>query len=82
MVPDASASEFFPDVSEWHQVSTAIFLERIWTLPFFGADFKDHQTFMESCQEREGELRKKLAEEQVRIPDDPRLSKLSQLNIR
>lgn len=37
---------------------------------------------MEACQEREGELRKKLAEEQVRIRDDPRLSKLSQLNIR
>jgi len=84
--------------SRWFQMHLQVncfqmFLNGIrFQLPFFWKEFglspfsvqisKITRPYIESCQEREGELRKKLAEEQVRIQDDPRLSKLSQLNIR
>ena len=73
-------------------VSRCFWMASGFQLPFFWKEFglspfsvqisKITRPYIESCQEREGELRKKLAEEQVRIQDDPRLSKLSQLNIR
>ena len=76
MVPDASASELFPDVSEWHQVSTAIFLERIWTVPFFGADFEDHQTIYRILSG----ARRRTAQEACRgTGKDPRWSKIIQV---
>ena len=84
--------------SRWFQMHLQVncfqmFLNGIrFQLPFFWKEFglspfsvqisKITRPYIESCREREGELRKKLAEEQVRIQDDPRLSKLSQLNIR
>ena len=48
-------------------------------LRFGQVDFWPPDASSESCEEREGELRKKLAEEQVRIQDDPRSSKLSKV---